>query len=223
VAAAPVVIAGVRQLVAPAPAPAPTRTTPPSTASDSRTDERAAPSRLRSQIEQERPAAPTLVPDTAQDVRAAPEVSRRRERTPAPGPARGPAPTEAPGAPPTAADIREPEPIAQDVAVTASDPTVEPSPVRPSEPPAEAEHVLRALRLLREDHDAAGALRELDHYRARYPHGDLAEEALALSMEARAGLEDRAARVLAEQYLRQFPRGRFRALAEVIQRRFHER
>lgn len=85
-------------------------------------------------------------------------------------------------------------------------------------PALEAELVLHALRLLRNDRDAAGALRELDLYRARFPDGDLAEEVLALSIEAHAALADGAARTLAAEYLRRFPHARFRALAERVQR-----
>lgn len=56
----------------------------------------------------------------------------------------------------------------------------------------------------------------------RYPSGDLAEEALALSIEAFAALDDRAALTLAEDYLRRFPQGRFRDQAEAARRRFQE-
>jgi hypothetical protein len=44
-----------------------------------------------------------------------------------------------------------------------------------------------------------------------------------LSIEARAALDDAAARGLAEQYLQRFPHGRFRALAERAKRRFDHR
>jgi hypothetical protein len=87
-------------------------------------------------------------------------------------------------------------------------------------PLAEGALVLRALNLLRHDHDPRAALRELDGYRTRFPQGDLGEEVLALTIEARAALDDRSARPLAEQYLQQFPRGRFAEMAERAVRRF---
>jgi hypothetical protein len=51
-------------------------------------------------------------------------------------------------------------------------------------------------------------------YRRRYPEGALKEEALALSLEVAAARSDGEAARLAEQYLQQFPRGRFRSQAE---------
>lgn len=83
---------------------------------------------------------------------------------------------------------------------------------------AEGALVLRALHLLRYDHDARGALRALDEHRARFPTGDLAEEALALSIEAHLALRDDTARGLADQYLATFPGGRFRDVAEQARR-----
>jgi len=90
-------------------------------------------------------------------------------------------------------------------------------------PLAEGALVLRALSLLRHDHDPRAALRELDAYRTGYPQGDLGEEVLALTIEARAALDDPSARPLAEQYLQQFPRGRFAEMAERAVRRFPAR
>jgi hypothetical protein len=107
-------------------------------------------------------------------------------------------------------------PAAPDVLVTDIAPVAPPPPL----PPPEAAVVLRALRLLHHDRDARAALRELDDYRARFPAGDLVEEVLALAIEARAALDDAAARPLADQYLHRFPHGRFRAVAEHAQQRF---
>lgn len=103
-----------------------------------------------------------------------------------------------------------PEVSVTDIAAPANPPPV-PSP--------EAALVLEALRLLRHDHDASGALRLLDAYRSQFRDGDLAEEALALAIEARAALGDGAARGLAAEYLQRFPHGRFHALAEGVLRR----
>jgi len=92
----------------------------------------------------------------------------------------------------------------------ASRPTAEP--VASGAEPSEL--VFRGLRALRQDHDIPAAARLLDEYRARFPHGDLAEEALALAIEAHAGLQDPTTNELADEYLRRFPQGRFRAVAD---------
>ena len=110
-----------------------------------------------------------------------------------------------------------PEPGARLVSVTRAPPG------RPQPAAEDAALVLGALRALRNGHDGRAALRQLDDYRARFPAGDLVEAALALSIEARAALGDAAVVALAEQYLQQFPHGRFRALAERAQRSFHVR
>jgi len=81
-------------------------------------------------------------------------------------------------------------------------------------PPEEAALVLAAVRALRREHNPirAGAL--LDEYIRRFPQGVLAEEALAVGIEAAvARLDARAARLLAEQYLGRYPAGRFVGLA----------
>jgi outer membrane biosynthesis protein TonB len=142
---------------------------------------------------------------------AYPRVVSSPAPSPVPGPPapESPAPSPVPG--PPAEDPPAPNP-----------PSAKTPLVRSSAPSVEAELVLRALHLLRHDHDVTGALRLLDDYGARFPAGDLAEEALALAIEARAALDDAAARSLAEQYLERFPHGRFRALAEQARRRFHD-
>lgn len=96
-----------------------------------------------------------------------------------------------------------------------------PAPARaPAPQPDESVLVLGALHRLRHDHDARGALVQLDEYRARFPGGDLAEESLALMIEARAALDDRQAGALAAEYMQRYPQGRFRAAAERALRRF---
>jgi hypothetical protein len=224
VAVTPVVVAGVRKLVAPEPV-TPTRTAPPTTSPDPRIGKRGATAQRRPEPAVE-PAATdeptaTNVESTAtrDQPTGAPALQQPLVRGPAPIRGRATTPTESPGAAVIVPAQREAS--AAETAISDSPPTVEPQLLQQPAPPPEAALVLRALRLLRHDHDAAGALRELDSYRARFPDGDLAEEALALSIEARLAIEDAAARSLAEQYLRQFPRGRFRALAELARRRFH--
>ena len=74
--------------------------------------------------------------------------------------------------------------------------------------------VVDAIQALRNDHDPARASNLLAEYLARYPHGALAEEAVALSIEAAAARRSPSAAVFAERYLRQYPNGRFRHTAE---------
>jgi hypothetical protein len=81
-------------------------------------------------------------------------------------------------------------------------------------PPEEAALVLAAVRALRREHNPVRAGALLDDYIRRFPQGVLAEEALAVGIEAAvARLDTRAARLLAEQYLRRYPVGRFVGLA----------
>jgi hypothetical protein len=75
--------------------------------------------------------------------------------------------------------------------------------------------VLEAIRALREDGDPARAGELLGGYLRAHPRGVLAEDALALSIEAAAARHDgRAASDLGRRYLAQFPRGRYRAFAQ---------
>ncbi len=73
--------------------------------------------------------------------------------------------------------------------------------------------LVAAVRALRGEHDAGRAARLLEAYLRAYPHGALAEEALALQIEAAAALKRPQAAVFAQQYLRLYPTGRFRAAA----------
>ncbi len=82
---------------------------------------------------------------------------------------------------------------------------------RSSEDPS---RVFDAIQALRTDRDPARAGRLLAEYLARYPHGALAEEAVALSIEAAAARHSASAAVFAERYLRDYPNGRFRHTAE---------
>jgi hypothetical protein len=74
--------------------------------------------------------------------------------------------------------------------------------------------VFGAIQALRTDRDPARASRLLAEYLTRYPHGALAEEAVALSIEAAAARHSPSAATFAERYLREYPRGRFRHTAE---------
>ena len=68
----------------------------------------------------------------------------------------------------------------------------------------------KAVRALRHDGDAPEAARFADEYLARFPDGDLVEEATAIAMQAHDRLRDAEARRLALRYLARFPQGRFR-------------
>jgi hypothetical protein len=82
---------------------------------------------------------------------------------------------------------------------------------RSSEDPS---RVFDAIQALRNERDPARASRLLAEYLARYPHGALAEEAVALSIEAAAARHSPSAATFAERYLRDYPGGRFRHTAE---------
>lgn len=87
------------------------------------------------------------------------------------------------------------------------------TPITATSAAGDSELVHRALRALRRDDDAALAARLLEDYRARNPEGPLAEEALALQIEAAERLDEPRARKLATQYLTRYPDGRYRGAA----------
>jgi hypothetical protein len=74
--------------------------------------------------------------------------------------------------------------------------------------------VLEAMRALRREQNPGKARALLARYLDRHPAGTLAEEALALSIEAAvAAHQDADAAGLAARYLRLYPTGIFRPLA----------
>jgi hypothetical protein len=77
----------------------------------------------------------------------------------------------------------------------------------------ETQSVLAGMRALRVDHDPVRARGLLAKYLERHPNGALAEEALALTIEAAVAHHDDDAAVLGARYLRRYPAGPFRALA----------
>jgi hypothetical protein len=108
--------------------------------------------------------------------------------------------------------------------VAAPPPKVEPLPrphaarqesARPERSAPEASNlVMDAMRALRQEGRPDSAAKQLDEYLRRHPSGALAEEALALSVEAATERGDPRARDLAERYLARYPSGRFRRAAE---------
>jgi hypothetical protein len=74
--------------------------------------------------------------------------------------------------------------------------------------------VFGAMQALRREGRPERAAKLLDDYRRRYPNGALAEEALALSVEAAIQRGDPRAKSLADSYLARYPSGQFRKAAE---------
>ena len=118
-------------------------------------------------------------------------------------------------APPTIADAAAPTPPPAPA-------RVEPKPTPPPEPAKAARRdtteedaalALAALTALRRDHDPARARAMVDAYLRAHPDGSMAEEALAISIEAAAAHHDADAKALAARYLSLYPSGMFRALA----------
>jgi hypothetical protein len=130
--------------------------------------------------------------------------------------------TSAPAAPPAAVE----PPTAVEVPA-AIEPETEPAP-RPvhrkhaAAAPSEEESALliAAVQALRRDHDPTRAGALIDDYLRRFEHGALAEEALALAIEAAATRGDERAADFGADYLRRFPNGRYRAAAENARARF---
>ena len=89
-----------------------------------------------------------------------------------------------------------------------------PAPPPPRSAEQDTELVAEGLRALRLDHDPPHARALLGAYLTRHPSGALAEEALALSIEAAVSHHDPDAATLAARYLQRYPSGPFRALAQ---------
>jgi hypothetical protein len=94
-----------------------------------------------------------------------------------------------------------------------------PAPAPATASSAESALLLSAVRALRRDRDLDRAGILAADYLRLYPQGALAEEALALGIEAAAARGDREAARLGAEYLRRFPGGRFREVAERALRR----
>jgi hypothetical protein len=97
---------------------------------------------------------------------------------------------------------------------SSGDPAFGVSPVVPDPAGEDTGLVFDAMRALRQEGRPQLASKLLDEYLQRYPEGSLAEEALALSIEAAALRGDARAHTLVGQYLSRYPTGHFRAAVE---------
>lgn len=84
----------------------------------------------------------------------------------------------------------------------------------PADGPSDDALVVDATRALRVERDPRRARALASRYLERQPGGALADEALAISIEAAIDEHDPDAAVLSVKYLTQFPHGSFRGLAE---------
>ncbi len=76
--------------------------------------------------------------------------------------------------------------------------------------------VVSAIQALRQDRDPERAGRLLAAYLRTHPRGALAEEAVALSIEAADARHSPAAAAFAERYVKEYPHGRFSSAAERV-------
>ena len=115
----------------------------------------------------------------------------------------------------TAAKDATPAPIAETAAPTPPPPdaTKAAKAARRDTSEEDAALALAALTALRRDHDPVRARAMVDAYLRAQPDGAMAEEALAIAIEAAAAHHDADAKTLAARYLSLYPSGTFRALA----------
>lgn len=148
---------------------------------------------------------------------AVPAQSPRSLATPSatPSATNQPAPT-APPAPPQPVVARPAPRRAPDKRHPAADPA---ETVRDHAEALQAAVLVDAIAALRRDHDPARAGLLIEYYLRRNPQGALAEEALALAIEAALARDDASARALADDYLSRYPTGRYRVLAHGALRR----
>ena len=128
---------------------------------------------------------------------------------PAVVPAKPQAVRPAPPAAPAADEVVIP-PQVSEASRPATKTVVRPRPAKGEDPSL----VVAAIQALRHDHEPARAAKLLADYLRTYPHGALAEEAVALSIEAATESKRPEAKTFAAQYLAQYPKGRFRRIAE---------
>jgi hypothetical protein len=122
--------------------------------------------------------------------------------------------TPTPVAPPPPAPAVTRTPVAAPRVHHAAPPPQAPAP----QAETESQAVVEAMRALRLEKNPVRARALLAKYLERNPNGALAEEALALSIEAAVAHHDADAAALGARYLRRYPSGPFRAVALEAQR-----
>jgi hypothetical protein len=142
--------------------------------------------------------APARAHRTRRDAPAIAQGDDRPESEPAV------APPVAPPAPPERPAVREPAP--------ASRPRRAPAAAAPAAS-EDTTPVSAAMRALRVDGNPVRARALLARYLGEHPNGALAEEALAMSIEAAIAHHDGDVAALATRYLRLYPEGSFQGLA----------
>lgn len=168
------------------------------------------------------PSVRSWVQRTIEKVRARPAASAP-VTSPAPAP-RPPAPVivaplpveEPPRATPSPAAPKRPRPPAMAPRMaTAPDPAVT---IEQARGRLESRTLVSAVGALRGDHEPETAAMFLTYYMQRFPDGELAEEALALSVEVEVARRSGKAVAVADRYLARYPSGRYvnevRALRE---------
>ena len=136
------------------------------------------------------------------------DVERPSQRPVAPAPIASPLPAPKSVAPlPSVGDVAA-APLPAASATTSIAETL------PAQDREDAAQVIEAIRALRSDGDGVRSGALLADYLRAHPRGVLAEDALALSIEAAAARHDSAsAGEFGRRYLTQFPTGRFRSVA----------
>jgi hypothetical protein len=156
--------------------------------------------------------APEVVSTVVDSVDPPPRASgKSRRASPVPDPVTEEPAESAPAAAPLLEPLQKADPLPKQAAPKSRG--TAPAPVTPSASTPGGELMLEAMQARRAG-DMARAASLLAEYRSKYPDGDLAEEALALSIEAAVARGDDNAQRLAAQYLKRYPNGRFREQGE---------
>jgi hypothetical protein len=160
-----------------------------------------------------------LAPELATTIVAggdpAPRAANKSRHAPSPAPAPAEPSPQEPESAPALAPLPDPAPKAEPAPRSASPKSRGAAPAAggPSAATPGGALMIEAMQARRSG-DMARAASLLAEYRAKYPDGDLHEEALALSIEAAVARGDDNARSLAAQYLKRYPNGRFREQAD---------
>ncbi len=158
-----------------------------------------------------RPPAPVPVPAPVPAPVPVPVPVPAPVLVPVPAPVVAPAPAPAPVAAPPPRQPARHKPAKAAPPAPALDPA---KVVEEREPDFETQIVHDAVQALRRDNDPSRAAMLLRFYLKKSPDGPLAEEALALAVEATRLEHPAESAALGRHYLARYPGGRFRAQAE---------